>query len=338
MVRDLYKKGKFGNSYTYINHTNLAENPNIRYQDILSFPEIKWNLRYICQNPNIRFSMLNDEDKSLVRKNLSKEDIYCDYSISFALNPRTTYQSSSLSKDHFENPHKYTSIDTIWLTTNPNITPENIEYDMSLHRVLRRLDLRYISQNPNITPTFIEKHPELNWNFYELSKNKNITLEFIKKNIDKGWDFFELSKNPNMTLEFMRKYPRNRWNLYELSKNPNTTWEVIQKTPYEYQWEGIAANPNITWEIIQQYFSHHDISYFSRNPNLTLDIIQKNEGIEWDFYEISRNNFKKDEGYLIVKERKIKDIKKELMMELEYYPELGIKYFEGMESFTSLNY
>ena len=62
-------------------------------------------------------------------------------------------------------------------------------------------DWEAISDNPNITMDIIEKYPDKLWEWKYISLNRNITMEFIEKYFDKPWDWKGISWNPNITIQ-----------------------------------------------------------------------------------------------------------------------------------------
>ena len=49
----------------------------------------------------------------------------------------------------------------------------------------------------------------------------NTLQKLIEKYPDKDWDWDELSRNPNITLEFIEKHPKKPWNWFKLQHNSN---------------------------------------------------------------------------------------------------------------------
>src|SRR5437868_12431881 len=66
---------------------------------------------------------------------------------------------------------------------------------------------------------FIEKYPDKNWNWFDISMNPSITIEFVQKYIDDKWGWKFISNNPNITTEFIEKYPSEDWNWSSISDN-----------------------------------------------------------------------------------------------------------------------
>ena len=58
----------------------------------------------------------------------------------------------------------------------------------------------------NTLTYLLEKHPELPWNWDDISMNTNITMEFIETYPEKPWDWFHISMNPNLTMDIIDAY------------------------------------------------------------------------------------------------------------------------------------
>ena len=77
----------------------------------------------------------------------------------------------------------------------------------------------------------IEKYPEKNWDWNNISSNPNLPIDYIEKHPEKDWNWDYISFNPNFTMEDIEKYSEKPWNWSEISANPNVTMEYIEKYP-----------------------------------------------------------------------------------------------------------
>jgi hypothetical protein len=66
--------------------------------------------------------------------------------------------------------------------------------------------MSYVYSNIDHLDVLIRRHPEIDWNWGQLSQSPVIPLTFIEKYIDKSWDWSCLSWNPNITCEFVERY------------------------------------------------------------------------------------------------------------------------------------
>src|SRR4030067_641718 len=176
-----------------------------------------------------------------------------------------------------------------WISSNPNITAEDIEEDLSRNDPLP-WDLEEIQKNPNINHEFIEAHlndDRWKWDWEGISMNPNITPEFIEAHLDEDWNWDYISRNTNITPEFIGYHLDEDWNWYYISMNPNITPEFIEahfnddrsfpllsrdsvpetkEKRWKWDWQGISINPNITPEFIESHIDDEwDWNWLSRN-------------------------------------------------------------------------
>ncbi len=84
----------------------------------------------------------------------------------------------------------------------------------------RDLNWERIHKSPSLSISYIERNPQIDWNYRWLTYNPNLTLEFIEKNIDRDWDFKGLSSIKYvLTLEFIEKYKDKPWDIDALIRN-----------------------------------------------------------------------------------------------------------------------
>jgi hypothetical protein len=57
----------------------------------------------------------------------------------------------------------------------------------------------------NILQYLLEKYPNGDWEWEDMSENSNITMGFIEKYPNKPWDWEGISENSNITMEFIEK-------------------------------------------------------------------------------------------------------------------------------------
>ncbi len=65
----------------------------------------------------------------------------------------------------------------------------------------------------NTLQRLIEKYPDKDWDWTELSRNPCITPDFVERHMDKGWFWnrYALSLNPSVTLDFIEKHLDKDW-------------------------------------------------------------------------------------------------------------------------------
>lgn len=138
-------------------------------------------------------------------------------------------------------------------------------------------DYRDISANPNIWWNDVEKNPSFPWNWYYLTQNPSISWKIIIENLDKPWDFSGVSQHPDLDIAFVLANPQFPWDWSEISKHDKITWEIVKANKH---WN----HPDKTKRIVPWKFSA-----LSRNKNITLDIVEKNPKYQWSFPNLSRN-------------------------------------------------
>ena len=75
-----------------------------------------------------------------------------------------------------------------------------------------------LSYNPNITIEIVEKYPDKEWNWTEISNNIKLTIEFIEKFHEKPLDWQDVYNYSDLiTIEFIDKYPNKEWNWADIS-------------------------------------------------------------------------------------------------------------------------
>ena len=107
----------------------------------------------------------------------------------------------------------------------------------------------------------VNKYPDENWCWFDLSKNPSITFDDVLKYqaegsldpevsqpkvVDKSWNWYALSRNPSITFEDVLtnqaegsldpkvsqpKVADKPWNLYRLVMNPNITFDHVLAYP-----------------------------------------------------------------------------------------------------------
>jgi hypothetical protein len=146
-----------------------------------------------------------------------------------------------------------------------------------------------LSKNKNITYEFVCAHPDVKWNWIELSSIIPIETIF---NTNAPWVSIGIFKNPQMNISHIHRRPLTYWNWYQVSKHKSVTFDIIISESFPWDWRGVSCNPNITWEIITA--NPHlpwDWTAVSYNPNLTWETIYTRSN--WDWTMISANTFGK---------------------------------------------
>ena len=176
--------------------------------------------------------------------------------------------------------------DMVFLSKNPNITPEYIRNNIDLH-----WDWYYLSYNPNITIDFYKETINKPWDWGILLMFGNITPKDIENNPDLPWSYTHLSYNPNISIDFVFKNAHLRWSFLGLSGNQNTRMEDIENNlNLSWNWECyISQNPNINVKFARKYSKKLNWKYVSRNPGISEEDVENNPDLPWGWESLSLN-------------------------------------------------
>ncbi len=128
----------------------------------------------------------------------------------------------------------------------------------------------------SILEYLLEKYPDKNWDYWELSRNPTISLKYIKNNlvIDRDVNLYD-----NVDINLLLK----RWYWYEISErvtykefidNPELPWNYLglsinENIPIEYIKNSLNDNTNNwNWRYISERVKYKD---FINNPDLPWD-------------------------------------------------------------------
>lgn len=181
------------------NWASISINENITMQDVLNYPDKPWNWLDISRNPNITMAV--------VERHLDKPwDFY-----GISMNPNVTIDfinkhpceqwswyhishnvrlSASMLKKYINKPWDWNS-----MMTNPFITLEIIEIIKGFCEKSHIQSLAFKYSHIVMTLNDLYKIPteELEWHYVSL--NKHLSFDFIDKYPDKEWDWYQLSNN-----------------------------------------------------------------------------------------------------------------------------------------------
>jgi len=135
-------------------------NPTVQIDHILEKPDKHWNRFTLSVHPNITPEMMSHLSQT----------IWVHYRCC-ASNPNVTL--SILFADQFTNTCKW------WDTLRDNKIGAS----------------REVNLNPHVTWKVIQSHPEVKWNYGDLSSNENITWEIVESNLHLPWNITNLCYN-----------------------------------------------------------------------------------------------------------------------------------------------
>ena len=150
-----------------------------------------------------------------------------------------------------------------------------------------------LSVNNGVDINFLNKHPEIEWDYKHFSSNENVTPEVVMANLDKNWCFKTLSSNSNFPLSFIISNPQFAWDDGFLSMNNSLSWSEICENP-KRKWlynklsgldcitlDIIRANPDKDWCLK---------TFMKKNKNCNWNVVLSNPDIEWDYQYLSLND------------------------------------------------
>jgi hypothetical protein len=162
------------------------------------------------------------------------------------------------------------------------------------HSIMKNPQFGYYPFRSNmITSEFILQHPEIDWDWGELSLDENVTIDVIEQYIDKSWNWYYISANPSITMDFATTYPEKDWNWEAIMRHSKISWDCMEKNKNDNcpKWDMNIVNCNSTVtldEIIQHPDYFWNLFELSHNPNLTLDfILSKDDPSKWNWHVIS---------------------------------------------------
>jgi hypothetical protein len=164
----------------------------------------------------------------------------------------------------------------------------------------RNFPIKWIIKNPNVTLDFIDKHPEFDWTYCEISENPNLTYEYVKTHgLNVGWNWYALSKHKNITLDIIKHTYRskryNRWIMTQVVKNPNVSMTALQSRRFftnsrDWCWKDVVHNPNITIPcLIGTTFNEHMYNSLIFSKNIPVNYVLNIGMSIWHFMHICKN-------------------------------------------------
>ena len=257
----------------------------ITWDDILRYPNEKWDWRNLSDKPNIPLHIIPEKFDQFNLKLLMH-------------NPSVTSQyieeNSYLPWDYHELPFK-----------------DDLDFS-NLFRLVEKFKIKLapnhwivISEKEYINWNIVSENMELPWNFTSLSRNPNISLQIILENPQFDWSFKNYSYNPKCVIQEVLDNPNLNWDWEHISENLVTPSIYQNNRDIPFCKLCIQMNPSFSFDEIWRDLSiKPNMNNISWNPNIKfLDII-KNKGLNWDWHWLSGHDFNADrEEYLFVKRK-----------------------------------
>lgn len=213
----------------------LSANPcvSIKFIDFF-FYDFPWNFEKLSYNPNLTFEFIKKHSNTLdghsikwnwdaisAFSNLNESDIdnnpECDWSYHF-LSANNNISIEYIEK-HFDKFKKY----FFWLSYNHNVTSSFVEKYIN-----ESWNFLALSCNPNLSVEFLNKYWGLQLHQYKnempkkISVNPKLTLEFIDTHPNIKWNWKDISKNK------FHKHPKfNDIEIYSNFKISNKNYQLL---------------------------------------------------------------------------------------------------------------
>jgi hypothetical protein len=153
-------------------------------------------------------------------------------------------------------------------------------------------DYAHLTDIDQLSMDFVEKYPEMNYNWGNLSCCSNLTHEFVIKNVDKPWNWHMLTQFVTSVLSLIDRFPEKDWDWKVLSGFEEINIEFVKRHHQRpWDWKKLTANQNITLDDILRTpeLPWHKPSIGS-NPSLTYSYAVKH--IDALLPQLSSNEFK----------------------------------------------
>jgi len=235
----------------------LSKHRNITIDDIIDNPDLPWNYVHVSGNPNLTLDgMKRLPNTSWSKYLLSRNDALTVDMINYVNSlhdPQiTSYWNMTIisshrnitMKDIEDNPQILWNYGSI--CENPNLTVEF--FKKNIQRISTQAhELSGGGYHIRNIIEFIEKIPEYNWEWTNISNSPYITPEFIERNMDKKWSYFNLSQNCQISQKYFEENMDANdygigWNISKLSQNCNFTVDFVKKHKDKLCFAGLSSN------------------------------------------------------------------------------------------------
>lgn len=266
-----------------LNFRCISSNPNINWEIIKDNPDKEWDWYHVSKNPNITIeTVINNLDKPWDWNGLES-------------NPNITINHINKYKDIINKRFNYPKWDIYGIKNSHKIKLDslNVKWDVVLNNPIFPWCWYDLSSNLNININIIKdslksKKINTNWKWHNISCNPNITWDDIVNNPNLPWEWEYVSVNPNITMDIIKSTLKKCSKKYNYKNKDWEYWEYEmyyqgnRKDKYDYYYEIISINglkPKWYWREV------------SANPNLTFEFIRDNPNLNWDWCNISANEF-----------------------------------------------
>lgn len=263
---------------------NTADNPNITFEFVCAFPEIKWSFFYLSKNPNITWEHVI---KSFTfPDSYSSKWVYSQLINRLGVNwnlvqkyPNLSWNYTVLSDDRF-NDHWNILFDTIhqeWDFTTLSRQFCCLQSWIGIYESNNKPIPNKLTDYSHTAWKIINAYPQKKWDYKKIStiNNKQINWNVVTANADQPWDYKLFSTYNNVNTDLIKLYPDDRWDYDKLSECAIITSDLLSTNVSI----GNISPAHIPWNY----------SLLSQNTSLTWDIILNYPNKPWDYFKLLAN-------------------------------------------------
>lgn len=279
----------------YWNFDVLTLHPSFTIEDILENPDLPWEIKLLHRRVDFDLSILDDTPTrhwnwfEIQKKyNVSVWDYVLKYEhLGWDWSYLTRFHSGNVRWDIIQ---KYKRMNWDWKMLLGFSKPDEFE---QLYECMPEPCTTFFCTHNIVDWKFIDKHPNLPWDFNELSKNdKNIDWKFIENHPFLPWNFKEISKNDKITNNWetvIQKYSVP-WDYKILSKHKNVRWScVVQMQDKKWDWKLLSHAQYINWyAVVICKEKEWNFKHLSSRTDLCWTILPYTRHL-WNWGRLSKN-------------------------------------------------
>jgi len=247
----------------------LIKNHNITWEMICANPQLPWKRELFARNPNLSYDILVNNIPIFAVILLEK-----------------------FIRDNMDLPW-------VWLQIL-------IEMQIYSGNVDRSTPLSCIYNDDEISLEYIENNPQIPWNYKEVPYFRNITIDFAIKH-KKILDWYIVSSNDGINLSDIENHMNLPWEWSVICRrfDINMDFAIRNFKKIKDCYSSISSNIAITLDDVIKYQGFPwDYYELSKNPNITAKYVLDNPDKRWNYDNLARNEFNRDERFLTISYRK----------------------------------
>lgn len=255
------------NPFCYF-YEGLSYNLNLTENDLIKYPDGKWNYNSISYNDKISFAF--------VKNNINHKWNFKELCENMIVNIQNVIDNPTF-------PWNYN-----FLVFNKNITIKDI---LNNPQMFNEKSIRNLNSWQNMT--LRRKLGTLNTMEYLEQKYKGITLEDFLDNPTFLWNYPYLAEGKFISLNDLIKHPE----ILEFKESENlfgylhiTMKDVLDNPNIKWNYKTLSLNSNITFQnVVDNNSLPWDYKNLTKNKNIKLKDVIKNPELGWDFEIILYN-------------------------------------------------